>query len=120
MQEMYKDYNGPKKKHYAIVDKKLYGLEYEEASQIHGHNHVAIPFVKAIETRKASVLKNVPESDESSLQKTSSNKKRLCGVEFNDFEKNQSKHEVDVVKDCSDNNKTRLTIITRESESNIT
>eukprot|EP00957_Ditylum_brightwellii_P180000 13711573-Ditylum_brightwellii.AAC.1 len=32
----------------------------------------------------------------------------------------QSKHEVDVLKECSDNKKVRLTIRTRESESVIT
>eukprot|EP00957_Ditylum_brightwellii_P155962 11871325-Ditylum_brightwellii.AAC.1 len=57
---------------------------------------------------KASALKNVSKYDESSLQKISSNDKQLCGVESTYFKKNQPKHKVDAVNDCSDNKKTSV------------
>eukprot|EP00957_Ditylum_brightwellii_P037634 2845992-Ditylum_brightwellii.AAC.1 len=65
-------------------------------------------------TRKASALKNVPEYDKSSQQKMSSYDKKLCGVKSTYFKKSQHKYKVDVVNDCSDNKKTRLTLITKE------
>ena len=50
----------------------------------------------------------------------SSNGKRLCGAESTYLIKNQPKHKVDVVNDCSDNKKTMLTVITKEPVSDPT
>ena len=59
-------------------------------------------------------MKNVSKYDESTVQTVSSNGKRLCGAESTILIKNQSTHKVDVVNDCSDKKKTRLTVITKE------
>jgi hypothetical protein len=50
----------------------------------------------------------------------SSNGKRLCGAESTILIKNQPTHKVDVVMDCSDKKKTRLTVITKEHVSSTT
>ena len=102
--EMYNDYNGVGKKHYATVNRRTCKEEYTESLCIHGCNHARTCF-QATEIRNASALKNV--------QTVSSNGKRLCGAESTILIKNQYSHKVNVVNDCSDKKKTRLTVITK-------
>eukprot|EP00957_Ditylum_brightwellii_P155365 11826733-Ditylum_brightwellii.AAC.1 len=100
IERMYNDINGMK--HYALIDKGLFPEEYDAALQNHGANYVAIFLTAAIDRRKALAPRNMSGCYESSVQKMPSYKRWFFVIESKDAVLDQSKHEVDVLKDCSD------------------